>query len=159
MELDADGTGGSHLVDKLTQGRVRLQRRGVTLCLHAQIRPALVCVAPEQEDAAIKSVHQDVELGAPVLEDSDDLRQEMTASVVDTARPPDPPGLRAWSPVDTMRDRLRLLHGNVYGSGEQCWKRLLECEEAARKEDAVQRELAPELEGCGQGLSEHERVA
>ena len=58
-----------------------------------------------------------------------------------------------------MRDRVRLLHGLVYGTKYQLWKRFVDFEEAAHKEAALQRELAAELKARRQGLSQHERVA
>ena len=45
------------------------------------------------------------------------------------------------SPVDAKRDTVRLLHALVHGTRCQLWKRLLDFEEAARKEAALQREL------------------
>ena len=80
----------------------------------------------------------------------DDLRQDVAAPAVDTARPPDRPGLRAWSPVDPDREILCLLHGPV---------NVLEFEEVARKEAALKRELAAELDARRQGPLEQERVA
>ena len=99
---------------------------------------------------------EDAEFGPPLLEVGDDIRQEVAAPAVDAPHPPDPSGLRGWSPVDAMSDSLRLLHSPVYGTKEQLWKRLLEVEEVGRKEAAVQRELAAELEARDQGLSEKE---
>ena len=58
LELDGDGKGGSNLVHKLTQRRVRLRHVVVSLCLGARgARPAHFCVAPEvQGDADMDSV-------------------------------------------------------------------------------------------------------
>ena len=102
---------------------MRPNRSGYTFCLDArEVRPAQVCVVPVlQEDAVMESVPQNVELGAPVLVVQDKLRQEIGALAGDAARSPDPGG-------------LRLLHGPVYGTKEQLWKRLLEFEEVARNE-------------------------
>ena len=87
---------------------------------------------------------------APLPEVKDDLRQDVAAPAVDTARPPDRPGLRAWSPVDPDREILCLLHGPV---------NVLEFEEVARKEAALKRELDAELDARRQGPLEQERVA
>ena len=45
----------------------------------------------------MESVPEDVDLVASVREFRDDFRQEVAASAVDAARPPDPPGPHACS--------------------------------------------------------------
>ena len=46
LQLDTDGNDGSYLVRELTQGRVRLIRRGFTFCLDArEARSTQVCYA------------------------------------------------------------------------------------------------------------------
>ena len=94
----------------------------------------------------MEPVPEDVGLVAPVLEFRDDLRQEVAAPAVGAAHPLDPLGLRAGFSVDAMRERRRLLHGPVHGTKEQLWKRLLVFGEVARKDAAVQCEVAAELD-------------
>ena len=77
MELDADANGGSYVVHLPT---------------------LLVWMLARCDD---------VELAAHALEVRDGLRQQVAAPAVDSSRPLDPPGLRAWSPVDAMRGRPR----------------------------------------------------
>ena len=77
----------------------------------------------------MESVPADFGLVHQHLEVRDDLRQDFAAPAVDAVCPPGPPGLRAWSPVDAVRDGLSLLHGPVFGTRGQLWKRLLELEE------------------------------
>ena len=104
-----------------------------------------------------EDANPDVEIPARVLEVQDDLRLEVGVPDVDAAQPPDPLGIRYWSPVEIMQNKLRLLHALVCRTKEHLWKRLLEFEEVATEESTMQRELAAELEARRQGLSEQER--
>ena len=107
------------------------KRHGTAFCLNVrEARPAQVCVARRCSHGI---VCPRVELGAPVLEVRDDLRQELAAPAVDPARSPRPLGV----PVDAIWARLRLLHGLVCETKQQFWKRLLAFEEVARKEAAL----------------------
>ena len=81
------------------------------------------------------------------------------APAVDAARPPDPPGLRVWSPVDAMRLRLRRFHGPAHGTKEHSGNVFGDVQEVARKEAAVQGEFAADVEAVHQKLSKHGRVA
>ena len=123
-----------------------------------EARTAQVCVAPVlQEDAATESVP---EVDAPVSKVRSHLRQEVAIPAVDAVRPPDPVGLRAWSPVDAMFERLRLLHGPASGTEGQFWKRLLGFEEEEQeKEEEEDEEEEEEARSRRQGLSERERLA
>ena len=59
------------------------------------------------------------------------LGTTFAAPAVEKTRPPDHPELRAWSPVDEMRERLGLLYGLFHSTKERLWKRLLKFEEVA----------------------------
>ena len=65
---------------------------------------------------------------------------------------------RTWAMCVATRARLRLLHGIVYGTKDELWERLLEFGKVARKEAALQRELAGAREASRGGLSEQERL-
>ena len=117
LELDSDDNGGSDLIHK------------ARVCLYAQeVRQAPVCAAPVPQDDAVvgEDVNPDVEIPVRVLDVQDDLRPEDGATDVDVSRPPDPLGIRYWSPSEVMRNKLRLLHALDCRTKEQCWKCLLD---------------------------------
>ena len=83
-----------------------------------------------------------------------DQRKFCVAPVLqeDAAMDSVPENAELEAPLDAMRHRLRPLHGPVYGTKEPLWKRLVEFEEVARKDTALPRELAADLEARRQVL-------
>ena len=91
------------------------------------MRQKTVCVAPVQHHEARlrEDAIPDVHIPAHVPEVQDDLKPQVGAPEVDAARPTNLPGVEHWSPVEVMRNRLRLLHAPVYGTKEHSLKRWL----------------------------------
>ena len=126
------------------------RRHGFNFCLDAKkVRQAPVYSAPVVKDDVVAGEDANADVETPAL-----VARRSQARSLDAARPPDPPGIRHWSPVEVMRNELRVLHTLVCGTKEQLWKCVLESEEMAARKAALQRESAAELEARRQGLSE-----
>jgi hypothetical protein len=159
---DSEGSGGSHTSCKPFGKTVAIVRRGITISMKASDAQAVDTVAP----MAVDAMREEVEVtqpvaGSPFVAGAVPPLKEKSAAVPsnDAARPEDPAGLRAWSSVEAMRQRLRLLSAPVYGAKYQLWERLLQYEGYAKREAALHQQLVEELAARRQGGAEKERVA
>ena len=59
------------------------------------------------------------------------------------------PVLSAWSPVAALRDRLKALNGPVYGTKDELWKRLCECEARAEQQLRERQWIEARKKSCG----------
>ena len=87
-------------------------------------------------------------------------RQERLPEIgpIDLDQPPRdvyPHGLHPGSPVEAMRNRLKDLELPIYGTKQELWRRLVQQEVRATRQDWQRQELARQLEerraGRGQG--------
>ncbi len=147
--LDSEG---SFLIHKPTGNQVKFREKGYTFCLKTSDIQAVASIAPvdaEMRNPLLENAEAQPRL-PPILEES---------PAVDASRPDDAPGLRAWSGVEAMRSRLKLLQDPIYGTKDQLWSRLLQYEGHAKKEQGLKMQLAEELEARRAAREGTERAA
>ncbi len=109
-----------------------LQRRGYTFCAKAGDAHTVTTVVPVGATPAAEPAKAPAPASAEVLAQASaprnpfgakstkqDPRPEVAAPAVNAATPEDPPGLRAWSSMEAVRQRLGLLSVPTNGGKDQ----------------------------------------